>query len=272
MVNARLERLKKDLEPYRKKVCEHPIYSRMRSHQDICIFVESHVFAVWDFMSLVKALQRSVTCVETPWLPVKRPRLARFVNEIVLAEESDLDACGEVKSHFQMYYEAMKVLGASIIDINMFLNSVRTGQTPVHAIEKQSWGGNTLDFRVVDFLRSTFEVVESGSLHRIASSFAFGREDMIPEMFIRLLNSNLFADNTYSKLRYYFERHIELDGDEHGPLALELVAELCGENEEYWQEAFDSARVALERRAALWDCICDQIGAYDASDALQPRS
>lgn len=61
------------LAPLKRKLSQHPLYQQLSSLEDINTFMEDHVYAVWDFMSLLKALQRELTCVAVPWLPAPNP-------------------------------------------------------------------------------------------------------------------------------------------------------------------------------------------------------
>src|SRR5450432_3612099 len=95
--------LRAGIAPLRKKLIEHPIYWSITSPVKLRLFMEQHVFAVWDFMSLLKALQLSNTCTSAPWIPKEDRMVSRFVNEIVLGEESDEDGRGGYISHFELY-------------------------------------------------------------------------------------------------------------------------------------------------------------------------
>jgi pyrroloquinoline quinone (PQQ) biosynthesis protein C len=111
-----------------------------------------------------------------------------------------------------------------------------------------------------DFVKFTFEVIEQGKMHEIASVFTFGREDIIPEMFIEIVrkiekNTNFSLD----KLIYYLQRHIEVDGDDHGPLSLSMICELCGSDEQKWKEATIIALKAIEKRMHLWNGVRENI-------------
>ena len=70
----------------RAALLAHPIYARVNDLAALRAFMQHHVFAVWDFMSLLKSLQRRLTSLEVPWLPPEDPEAARLVNEIVPAD------------------------------------------------------------------------------------------------------------------------------------------------------------------------------------------
>jgi hypothetical protein len=246
-----IEALASRLTPWREQLASHPLYASMRTLAHVRIFMESHVFAVWDFMSLLKSLQRTLTCVSVPWVPTRFPESRRFINEIVLGEESDLYD-GRAVSHFEVYLEAMEQVQADTRAIRHTLASVEQGSTAI------DWSALPLAAR--KFVANTFEVIEQGSPAAQAAVFAFSREDAIPDMFrslVRHLNEGLSGE--LDQFVWYLERHIEVDGEDHGPLSLKMVDNLCGHDEALWEEAAQAAEDALRARLALWDGVLAKI-------------
>ncbi|MBD0725644.1 heme oxygenase [Flavobacterium sp. L1I52] len=231
---------------------EHSLYSKVKTIEDLRIFLENHVYAVWDFMSLLKALQERLTCTTTPWFATKNPETRYLINEIVLAEETDLTLDGRHLSHYEMYIEAMEACGADTSKIEHFLSEIQSLQNIFVAIKKSDLHPN-----IKAFLDFTFRVIEEGKPHEIAAAFTFGREDLIPSMFFAILKNfeKQFPETDLSKLIYYFERHIELDADEHGPMAMAMIEELCGNDIQKWKEVEEVSILALDKRIELWNAI-----------------
>ena len=241
-MNPKINILNSNLTTYREEIVNHALYKKLNSVEDIAIMMEHHVYAVWDFMSLLKALQSLLTCTTSPWKPVSDGKIRQLVNSIVLEEESDVDKENNPLSHYEMYIDAMKQCGANTSAIESFVANVSATNIP------------SVNDGVDAFLKTTFDVIESNETHKIASAFTFGREDLIPDMFTAIVDE-YNTENNLDKFVYYLERHIELDGGEHGPLALELISNLCGDDDDKWREVEETAIACLVARKKLWDSI-----------------
>lgn len=251
-----IQTINENIQPQKDILLHHPLYQQIQNINDLHCFLETHVYAVWDFMSLLKALQQKLTCTTTPWFATKNPEIRYLINEIVLAEETDLSLDGKRQSHFEMYLEAMQSCGADTSAIEAFLEDVTATKNIFISIKT-----SRLHPDVKAFLDFTFRVIEEGKPHKIAAAFTFGREDLIPDMFTEILTNfkTNFPETDLSKLIYYFERHIELDADEHGPMAMQMISELCGEDRQKWKETEEVSVLALEKRIGLWNAIEEHI-------------
>jgi len=110
------------------------------------------------------------------------------------------------------------------------------------------------------FVDKTFEIIASDNLHQIAAAFTFGREDAIPGMFRKLIDSlSCQRSASLGPLQVYLDRHIGLDEDNHGPMAVSMLAELCGDDERRWEEATDAALTALTARLTLWSTVSSEV-------------
>jgi len=246
--NAAVERLKKAIEPTRQKVIGHPLYHQLNTVDAVVAFMEHHVFAVWDFMSLLKSLQRSLTCVEVPWVPSGHTGSRRLINDIVLVEESDEFGDG-FTSHFELYLDGMRQAGADTARVEAFLGLLRGGRPVPRALEEAGVPGPA-----AEFVATTWEFIENAPVHRQAAAFAFGREDLIPDMFDQV--AALDAEfGTLSLFVDYLRRHIQVDSEEHTPMAMQMLADLCGDDDAKWAECEETVNLALAARIRLWDGI-----------------
>lgn len=254
-MHPKIQEINTALDDLRNQIINHKVYTQINSLADLQIFMEHHIYAVWDFMSLLKALQINLTCTTLPWFPVGNPVTRQLINEIVAGEESDLDDKGAVKSHFELYIDAMEQVGANVKSINDFISSLKEGKSfeDAYAIAEVPQAAQV-------FMNSTFEIINTRKPHLQAASFTFGREDLIPGMFHQIVNDfNSESPESVSIFKYYLDRHIEVDGDSHSHLALDMTSELCGESDLFWQEALLASKESLKQRALLWDAALEKI-------------
>ena len=243
-----VEKVRAEIAPARADVTTHPLYRRMRDIGDIATFMEHHVFAVWDFMSLLKSLQRNLTCVEVPWVPTGPPGSRRLINDIVLVEESDELGQG-FTSHFELYRTGMQRAGADTGPIDRFLDLLRAGTPVPDALDAAA-----VPRPATEFVRTTWDIIDTAPVHCQAAAFAFGREDLIPEMFDQVMEAEA-GNERLQTFRDYLARHIEVDGEEHTPMAMQMVADLCGDDEVRWKASAQTVVHALRARVRLWDGI-----------------
>ncbi len=254
-METRINQIRQTIEPLRQAIIHHPVYSHISDHEDLRIFMQHHVFAVWDFMSLLKALQNNLTCTTVPWFPKGVADTRFLINEIVVGEESDVDADGVRMSHFELYLQAMEQCGADTAQIGLFVNELKAGKQLEQALLSASAAPE-----VRRFVNHTFQVIGTNKAAVQSAVFTFGREDLIPTMFLSSITDlNAKSFENISIFKYYLERHIEVDGGHHSHLALQMTSNLCGNDEQCWAEAEGAIVESLKRRIGLWDGICEEI-------------
>jgi hypothetical protein len=239
------------LNTLRAQLLDHPVYTEVASVEDLRRFMEDHVFAVWDFMSLLKRLQRDLTCIKVPWFPVENAKAARLINDIVIGEETDVDPDGSYVSHLDLYLRAMADVGASTRQFDTFCSLARVNTSIDMAMVRAG-----VRPYVQAFVKHTMSLTQSGSTEEVMAAFFYGREDIIPEMFSRLQKTLPGARQENDPLRhfiYYIERHIELDGDSHGPMGRELLEGLVAGSSERDERALRSACNSIKARIELWN-------------------
>lgn len=237
---------------------QHRVFKMVQSIHTLQIFMQWHVFAVWDFMSLVKRLQREFTCFNVPWVPPENPIASRLINEINLGEESDETPSGGNASHFELYLLAMKEVGASTLLIEKLVGIIRSNIPLEDALLELE-----IHPAIASFIRSTINTASYGQVPEVLGSFFYGREDVIPKMFDYLLK-NLTVDCSEAPIFvYYLERHIELDMDSHGPAAKALIFDILREDSEAWLLMLNAALAAVDKRVELWDALAADLERTD---------
>jgi hypothetical protein len=239
----------------RKELAMHPVYAAVQDMDDLTIFMQHHIYSVWDFMSLVKYLQNHIAPARTPWLPNGDVQVQRFINDIVLGEESDegiplKDGTPTYTSHFNLYTVAMEEvkIGSNKL-VRKFIDKV-SSESLAEALKTAE-----IPSAAKAFMETTFSFIESNKPHIIAAAFALGREHIIPEMFKALLDKMNIPKEKAEVFHYYLDRHIELDGDHHGPMSLRMLELLCEGDEAKSVEAEEAAIHAIKARIKFWDGV-----------------
>ena len=239
------------LDTLRAQLLDHAVYAEVDSVEDLKRFMEDHVFAVWDFMSLLKRLQQDLTCTKVPWFPADNARAARLINDIVIGEETDVDPDGNYVSHLDLYLRAMGDVGASTLQFDTFCSLVQAGIPVEVALARIG-----VPPHVQAFVAHTMALANSGTTDEVLAAFFYGREDIIPEMFRRLLQTLYDVRQNDDRLRhfiYYIDRHIELDGDSHGPKGRELLEGLVANSPQRTERALQAACSSIKARIELWN-------------------
>lgn len=260
------------IQAQRQVLDAHPVYAAIGCIEDLQCFMEHHVYSVWDFMSLIKYLQSVVAPTRYPWLPARDTAVRRFINELVLEEESDQGMPGGAEmqsftSHFELYCGAMREIGANSAQVLAFVERLQhedidtaLAQAPIPEPARR-------------FTRTTFDFIASGKPHVVAAALALGREHIIPGMFRAFLGRIGVSEREAPSFHYYLKRHIHLDEDFHAPLSLRLLEQLCGGDPVRIEAATAAARQAIEARIAFWDGVLAAIESRsgDAARARAPR-
>jgi Protein of unknown function (DUF3050) len=251
------------IESLRVRLEAHPIYAAVTTLDDLRVFMQHHVYSVWDFMSLIKYLQNEIAPARWPWTPSGDASVQRFINELVLEEETDIALPGREghTSHFMLYLEAMREIGAD-------------ADTPVRFVQKVAEQGITAALGAgpapapsAAFIRTTFDFLASGKPHAVAAALALGREHVIPSMFRAFLSRMAVTEAQAPSFYYYLNRHVHLDEDFHAPLSLRLLAALCGDDAEKWREAEAAAETAVNARLLFWDGVLQALPSQHAQAA-----
>jgi hypothetical protein len=245
---------------FKQRLEQHPVYAAVRRIEDLRCFMQHHVYSVWDFMSLIKYLQNTVAPSHYPWVPSGDGSVRRFINELVLEEESDeaLPSPGEAtgySSHFELYCDAMREIGADHRQPLAFIE-VLAAQGIEHAL-----ASDFVPAPARQFTRTTFAFIDSGKPHVVAAALALGREHIIPCMFRSFLRNLGVTEKQAPAFHYYLNRHIHLDEDFHAPLSLRLLNSLCGDDGRKQEEAVEAAEQAVEARIRYWDGVLQAVKA-----------
>ena len=251
------------IESLRVRLEAHPIYAAVTNLDDLRVFMQHHVYSVWDFMSLIKYLQNEVAPARWPWTPSGDASVQRFINELVLEEETDISLPGREghTSHFMLYLEAMREIGA---DAGVPMRFVQ--QVAEQGIDA-ALGTGLAPAPSAAFTRTTFDFLASGKPHTVAAALALGREHVIPSMFRAFLARMAVTEAQAPSFHYYLNRHVHLDEDFHAPLSLRLLAALCGNEAEKWREAEAAAEAAVNARILFWDGVLKALPSQHAQAA-----
>ena len=211
-----------------------------------------HVYAVWDFMSIVKCLQNFVCPSNYPWIPntYNENGIARLINEIVLAEESDEISKNKYTSHFNLYLQAMSDINADTSKIKNLVDSISYNHSNIIKAD--------IPECAKDFVFTTYQLLNKNKIHISAALFTYGRETTLPSMFMKILDCIEPVENI-DNLKLYLRRHIDIDTNRHGPLSLKLFELSHGGDQAKQLDALNAALLAIDARSKLWDCVLSKI-------------
>ena len=231
----------------------HPLPQAIENMEQLRLFMEHHVFAVWDFMLLLKSLQQHIAPASVPWTPSRQPQLVGLINSLLAEEECDClpaELGGPRQlSHFEIYRLSMLEVGADTGPIDAVLDH-----------SKQHGLASSLQHPAIPepsrrFLLTTQELIDRQEIHALAAAFAYGRERLVPYLFSHLLDRLRFLALPCPMLIWYLQRHIDLDGESHGPLAESMVLALAGADHSAQSRVDEVRAQVISDRVRFWDAI-----------------
>ena len=246
------------LKQLQEELNNHRVYKMLTDMEMLKVFMQHHIYSVWDFMSLLKFLQNAIAPSKSPWAPVSSKISRRLINSIVLEEESDIGLPDEngnhtYASHFEMYIDAMQEIGANTKPALKYAASVALkGFSESIDLEDIPKAGR-------DFMKKTFDFIETGKPHVVAAAFALGREKIIPGMFREFLAGMNITKDVAPAFHYYLDRHIHLDEDFHAPLSLQMLNEMCNGEDTKLREAEETAKYAILARIEFWNGVAVEL-------------
>jgi hypothetical protein len=244
----------KEIDKAQWRLRQHPLTTRqcINCVEDLELFMVNHVYAVWDFMCLVKQLQHILAPSGSPWNPKHSASARRWTNEIILGEESDISPDGGHASHFESYLSAMEQIGMDTEWMKQWPSYVQSVGWE-KAMEHEN-----VPFPAKVFMTTTKEFVDSNKPWVICAALALGREDLLPQQFKAVLEQLERADVPSYIFNWYLDRHVVIDGEEHGPAARKLLEELCEGDPVKEKESTEAALKAIEVREKFWGLIMQE--------------
>jgi hypothetical protein len=249
------DRILQKVLPAQDKILNHQVYKEIENLDDLNLFLEYHVFFVWDQMSSLKAMQKDLTCMNVPWVPKRSPQTRKYINELVLNAEGNDLISETVLSEYESYLELMRESDADSSSIERLEKSINRGENFKDLLDH-------LDMPKVvkSYLDFTYKTIESKDAHKIAANFVFGKQSLIPHRLVKLLNelNKKFPVDLSLQIKY-FESKVMKETGKIEDVAKKIFEELCGHDEEKWDDVAEVAERTLERRLQLWDDIKNAI-------------
>jgi hypothetical protein len=254
-MSAWIQSLEDQLAPLQQQIAAHPLINALTTRAALDCFMTHHVFAVWDFVCLLKTLYARIGCVSVPWFPPQDADSVHFLSSILLDEESDqLPHHPERCAHFDLYRHAMQQCGANTQPIVQFLYRLQQGHTLAQALQ-----ASEIPLAARRFVESTWAFFTEPT-PAIAAAFVFGREAMVPQLFTPLLaQMERHAIPRCGLFKDYLTRHIAIDSAAHYPQALKMLEHLCRDSAEDWRMVQKAAEQALTERLRFLSGIHDAL-------------
>ena len=246
--------------PFNSKLINHKIYGQISDMRKTKIFMESHVFSVWEYLTMLKALQRELATRDISFLHENVPDLPYLINQIVLNEEIEEESRGEYLSAmglYQLYINSMDEIGADSNPIKYFVDCIKVNKNWNNTIRDTITRFDNIPIQTYEYLNYNLKMIELSEIHELAGIFFFGRED-INSKFILLIKSNIEHEKSLSNLKNIIKRHVDDDSKNKNPILGEYINNiLCKDDDKKWKKVEISVIEAIKKRIELWDGMLD---------------
>ncbi|WP_081210590.1 DUF3050 domain-containing protein [Salegentibacter sediminis] len=237
------QKFNSDLKNFRN----YPIHHYINNKQQLQVFMEHQVFAVWANMSLLNSLKEEFTKTTNPWLPIGDPDLRYLINKIILQEESARNYSGNHQSKFEIYLDAMAATGANTENITNFLRHVSHG-TDIFLIIAAS----KMPIRIKRFIKTIFDIISEGKSHKIATAFVYSQAGISALNLIKTI-LEIEKETTIDLKLYKYYLHLEAESDLSS--SFEILEILCGKSMEKWKDTEAIAEIITKNQQTLMEGI-----------------
>ncbi|CAG9319831.1 unnamed protein product [Blepharisma stoltei] len=211
------------------------------------VYMKNFIYQAWAVISTLKALRSKLSPSTVPWYPPEDENSVRYINEILLDEETDVAGQPQqYSSHYNLFIKAMREANGFSEPMETLVTDLRQGMAWDKAfIKNKDQYKHIISPSTFKYVENEIGIAMNGDLHQIAGFFFLGREETVPDLFSGFVKSLNEKEVNAPLFKSYIQRHIDLDGDLHAPLGEKITQRVCKEDPKMWKEVYEAGKLGI---------------------------